>query len=110
MLGIRGLPLQPPCEVDADLMSVAREDFGDAIVEVAMATGAPALQMGRLADVGAVIRSAVEKRIGGKRLEVEADWRRLLDEHLAKQGAGKGSEALDELEKAAREDKDSGVQ
>lgn len=101
VLGIRGLALQPPCEVDADLMNVARDDFGDAIGEVAMANGAPALQLGRLGEMGAVIRSAVEKRIGGKRLAVEADWRKLLDEHLAKQGAGKG----DELEGSAREEK-----
>ncbi|MFN8627509.1 MAG: AAA family ATPase [Candidatus Binatia bacterium] len=101
VLGIRGLPLQPPCEVDADLMNVAKDDFGDAISEVAMANGAPALQLGRLGEMGAVIRSAVEKRIGGKRLAVEANWRKLLDEHLAKQGTGKG----DELEESARAEK-----
>lgn len=101
VLGIRGLPIQPPCEVDADLINVAKDDFGDAIREVAMANGAPALQLGRLGEMGTVIRSAVEKRIGGKRLVVEADWRELLDEHLAKQGAGKG----DELEGSAREEK-----
>lgn len=101
VLGIRGLPIQPPCEVDADLMSVAKDDFGDAIGEVAMANGAPALQLGRLGEMGAVIRSAVEKRIGGKRLVVEADWRKLLDEHLARQGSGKG----DELEESARAEK-----
>lgn len=101
VLDIRGLPLQPRCEVDGDLMNVAKDDFGDAIGEVAMANGAPALQLGRLGEMGAVIRSAVEKRIGGKRLVVEADWRKLLDEHLAKQGAGKG----DELEGSAREEK-----
>lgn len=101
VLGIRGLPIQPPCEVDADLMSVAKDDFGDAIGEVAMANGAPALQLGRLGEMRAVIRSAVEKRIGGKRLVVEADWRKLLDEHLARQGSGKG----DELEESARAEK-----
>ncbi len=101
VLGIRGLPLQPPCEVDADLMNVAKDDFGDAIGAVAMANGAAALQLGRLGEMGAVIRSVVEKRIGGKRLAVEANWRKLLDEHLAKQGTGKG----DELEESARAEK-----
>lgn len=101
VLGIRGLPIQPPCEVDTDLMSVAKDDFGDAIGEVAMANGAPALQLGRLGEMGAVIRSAVEKRIGGKRLVVEADWRKLLDEHLARQDGSNG----DELEESARAEK-----
>lgn len=106
VLGIRDLPLQPPCEMDADLMNVAKDDFWDAIGEVAMANRAPALQLGRLGEMGAVIRSAVEKRIGGKRLVVEADWRKLLDDHLAKQSIGKG----DELEESARAEKTAALE
>ena len=47
------------------------------------------------------IRSAVEKRISGKRLVVEADWRKLLDAHLAAQSTGQA----DELEESARAEK-----
>jgi ATP-dependent exoDNAse (exonuclease V) alpha subunit len=101
VLGIRALTLQPPCEVDADLMAVAKDDFDDVIGEVAMANNVPALQLARLAEMGETIRSAIDKRIKGKRLSVQADWRRLLDEHLAAQGAGKG----DELEESARTEK-----
>jgi GTPase SAR1 family protein len=101
VLGIRGLTLQPPCEVDADLMNVAKDDFEDAVAEIAMANGAPALQLGRLGEMGVVIRSAVEKRAGGKRLIVEADWRKLLDVHLAGQATGQA----DELEESARAEK-----
>ncbi|MES1243724.1 MAG: AAA family ATPase [Acidobacteriota bacterium] len=101
VLGVRGLALQPPCEVDADLMNVAKESFGDALSEVAMASGAPALQLGRLAEMRAVIHSTVEKRIGGKRFIVEADWRKLLDEHLVRQAP----EQADDLEESARAEK-----
>lgn len=101
VLGIRGLTLQPPCEVDADLVNVAKDGFGDAVAEIAMANGAPALQLGRLGEMGAVIRSAVEKRIAGKRLVVEADWRKRLDAHLAGQATGQA----DELEESARAEK-----
>ncbi|PKO71207.1 MAG: RNA helicase [Betaproteobacteria bacterium HGW-Betaproteobacteria-14] len=101
VLGIRGLTLQPPCEADADLMNVAKDGFGDAVAEIAMANGAPALQLGRLDEMGAVIRSAVEKRISGKRLVVEADWRKLLDAHLD----GQAIEQADELEESARAEK-----
>jgi hypothetical protein len=66
-----------------------------------MANGAPALQLGRFGEMGAVIRSAVEKRVGGKRLIVEADWRKLLDVHLAGQTTGQA----DELEESARAEK-----
>jgi hypothetical protein len=101
VLGIRGLALRPPCEVDGDLMDVAKDGFGDAIGVVEMASGAPALQLGRLAEMGAVIRSAVEKRIAGKRLVVEADWRKLLDAHLAETSTAQA----DELEASARAEK-----
>jgi hypothetical protein len=101
VLGIRGMTLQPPCEVDADLMNVAKDVFEDAVGEIALANGAPALQLGRLREMGAVIRSAVGKRIGGKRLVVEADWRKLLDAHLSGQANGQA----DELEESARAEK-----
>ena len=52
VLGIRGLTLQPSCDVDADLMNVAKDDFGDAISEFTMANDDPALQLGRLTEVG----------------------------------------------------------
>ena len=101
VLGIRGLTLQPACDVDADLVYVAKDVFDEAIAEGAMADGAPALQLGRLREMGAVIRSAVEKRMKGTRLVVEADWRKLLDEHLSAQESG----PTDELEESAREEK-----
>ncbi|MCK6477975.1 MAG: ATP-dependent RecD-like DNA helicase [Phycisphaerales bacterium] len=101
VLRVRDLTLDPPCQVDADLMTVAKEAFGDAVVEVPLATSAPALQLGRLAEMGGVIRTSITKRSGGKRLEVKADWRKLLDAHLAT----KGAEKPDELEERARVEK-----
>ena len=101
VLGVRALTLQPSCDVDADLMNVAKDGFEGAITEVTMAKGAKALQLRRLSEMGAVIRSAVEKRVGGKRLVVQADWRQLLDGHLAGRPTGKA----DELEESARAEK-----
>ncbi len=101
VLGIRGQVLQPPCDVDADLMNVAKDGFGDAVAEIAMANGTPALQLGRLAEMGALIRSAVQRRIAGNRLIVEANWRKLLDAHLAEQATAQA----DELEESARAEK-----
>ena len=99
VLKIRELPLQPSCDVDADLLAVAKEGFGDVVVEVPMANGEPALKLGRLVEMGEVIRAAVTKRVAGKRLVVTADWRRLLDEHLGQAATG------DELEEQARTEK-----
>lgn len=101
VLDIRSLSLQPTCEVDTDLLSVAKDSFADVVGGVPMANGAPALQLGRLAEMGAVIRTAIEKRISGKRLALEADWRKLLDAHLEAQGVS----INDDLEESARVEK-----
>src|SRR5207302_150110 len=58
VLGIRGLTIQPACEVDADLMDVAKDDFAGNIVEVPMATKAPALQLGRLVEIRETIHTS----------------------------------------------------
>ena len=102
VLAIRALSLQPPCQVDADLMNVARDDFEDAVGELTMTSGTLALQLGRLTEVGAIIRQAIDKRIKGKRLTVQADWRKLLNSHLATQRVHEH----DDLEDAAREGED----
>jgi hypothetical protein len=101
VLAIRSLALQPGCGVDADLMNVAKEDFGGIVGELAMANAAPALQLGRLAEMAGVIRTAVSKRVAGKRLTVDAEWRELLDAYLRAQGTA----SADELEEAARAEK-----
>jgi hypothetical protein len=101
VLSIRGLTLQPPCPVDADLMSVAKDDFDGAVSELTMANDSPALQLDRLKEVGATIREAINKRMKGKRINVAANWRQLLDAHLATQSPGKP----DEIEESARLEK-----
>lgn len=56
--------------------------------------------------MGDVIRSAIQKRVKGKRLVVEADWKTLLDSHLDVHGVG----SSDELEEKAREEKTAALQ
>lgn len=101
VLAIRNLAIKPGCEVDGDLIAVAKDLFENAIVEKPMADGNPALQLGRLSEMGEIIRRAIEKRVHGKRLPVDADWRSLLDKHLDVHGTG----STDELEEKAREEK-----
>jgi ATP-dependent exoDNAse (exonuclease V) alpha subunit len=101
VLSIRALSLKPSCEVDADLINIAKDDFEDVILDVPLANKAPALQLGRLAEMSETIRTTITKRIQGARLPVQAGWQKLLDEHLAAAGVrGSG-----ELENKAREEK-----
>jgi hypothetical protein len=101
VLAIRGLSIQPPCDVDSDLIDVAKDEFDGVIVEVPLADKSPALQLGRLSEMGETIRTAIGKRIRGKRLPVDANWRKLLDKHLK----DKGVIVVDDLEEEAREEK-----
>ena len=95
VLGIRALPLQPPCQVDADLMNVAKDDFEHAVVELAMGDGAPALQLYRLREVKTTIRRAIDRRVKGKRLELAADWRALLRQHPSTRSTGQPDENVE---------------
>ena len=72
----------------ADPVSVWTVDRGVFPDKVTMANGDPALQLGRLTEVGETIRGAIGRRVKGKRMTVGADWRTLLDEHLPAQSTG----------------------
>jgi hypothetical protein len=107
VLGIRHLTLEPGCNVDGDLMEVARDSFEDVIVTTAMANGAPALQLGRLTGMGNTIREAVEKRIRGKRHVIDADWRDRLDKHLPDMPDATDEDC--EIEESARVEKSAAL-
>jgi ATP-dependent exoDNAse (exonuclease V) alpha subunit len=105
VLTIRNLDIKPGCDVDGDLIEVAKDVFEDAIRTTPLADGNPALQLDRISEMGEVIRRAIGKRTRGKRLTVDADWRALLDKHLDVHGVG----SSDELEEKAREEKTAGL-
>jgi len=105
VLTIRNLNIKPGCDVDGDLINVSKDVFEGVISETPLADGNPALQLSRLSEMGKVIRRAIDKRIKGKRLPVDADWRAILDKYLDVHGAGN----CDELEEKAREEKVSAL-
>jgi hypothetical protein len=105
VLAIRNLNIKPGCDVDGDLINVSKDVFEGVISETPLADGNPALQLSRLSEMGKVIRRAIDKRIKGKRLSVDADWRAILDKYLDVHGAGN----CDELEEKAREEKVSAL-
>ncbi len=98
---VRNLNIKPECYIDGDLLNVAKKEFEGTIIDTKMADGSNALQLDRLSEVAEIIRSFCNKRIEGKRLAVEADWRGLLNCHLDRKGVG----ILDELEENARVEK-----
>lgn len=95
---IRETSLEPPCEVNRDILRTAEHVFGGFVEPAEMADGDRAYQLRRLSEVGSQIRAAVERRAKGKRLEIDADWRALLDAQL-------GNPVDDETEELARQEK-----
>ena len=70
-----------------DHLNVAEDElFEGEIRVVELADSKPAYQLERLSRVGQVIRNTVEKRVQGKRHDIDEDWRQALDKLLAKQG------------------------
>ena len=102
---IRALPLQPPCPVDTDLLNVVKDNFEAVVEDFAMANGDPALQLNRLRMAGKTIHDATEKRITGRRMIVEDDWRSRLDEHPAVLSF----EGPDELKKRGRTEQEAAL-
>lgn len=107
VLAVRNMNIKPGCNVDGDLMNVSKDIFDDVISETLLPDRKPALQLQRLSRMGEVIRKAIQRRIKGRRLRVDADWRALLDKHLDVHGSGgfDKSDEYDELEAKAREEK-----
>lgn len=106
ILNIRDLSLSPACEVNQDIMNVAEEFFPETIDLVEIDNGDRAYQLHRLSEMGAVIRNAVNKRINGKRHQIDDNWRTLLDDKLDKSTAEQKSAPVDPVtETNARKEK-----
>lgn len=100
---IRDLPLAPECRASEDLMPQVEALFdANTVTCVAMASGAPAYQLMRLAATRDAIRKEINGRANGVRKELGADWEHLLDEQLKKRGV---TGAVDEAEAKGRAEK-----
>lgn len=77
---IRDLNIEPPCPIDGDLLE--SKDFSSVLIKCHLNDGSPAYQLERLATIGDIIRSTVEKRMKAKRHYVDIDWNRQLNEEF----------------------------
>ena len=82
VMAVRRMEIRPDCPLSQDILAVVAERFPPEIVTVEMGDGSSAYQLKRLQAAGAVIRSAVERRLSGRRFEGKADWRKIVDQIL----------------------------
>jgi len=84
-------------------MNVSEGFFGPVVDTIALANGEPAYQLRRLSEVGEVIRTAVTRRMQGRRHDTDTNWRALLDVEF-------NGPADDEEEDRARTEKAAALQ
>lgn len=98
---IRDMELDPACPASIDVMGIVEPRFLPMISIETMKDGETAYQLERLHQMRDVIRNTVEKRMRGKSLTGNYDWRKLLDEALP----AKESSLDQEQEEQARQEK-----
>jgi hypothetical protein len=98
VIDINELPLAPYCAATGDILNSLADFFNPVIVQDMMKNGESAYQLVRLQEYDKVIRSAVLKRVTGKRHEVTEDWARIVNEAF-------GDDNDDPKEQQARREK-----
>ncbi len=99
---VRSMPVEPPCLIDGDLLSVIGDGLKPTIQAAELFDGRPGYQLDRLADARTRISNEVRKRSATKkRHEVAADWESVLDELLESTSTADEAESLARQEKAA---------
>lgn len=98
---IRELSIKPPCPINKDYFEMAEEIFNGVITLEEMKNGERAYQLDRLTKSKEIISQKIAERVKGKRLELKADWEKLLNDALKPFTKGEP----DAQEKKARKEK-----
>jgi ATP-dependent exoDNAse (exonuclease V) alpha subunit len=98
---IRELSLSPLCAINSDYYELAEECFADSIVLEEMKNGERAYQLQRFKETRSIISQKIKERVNAKRLDLQADWAKLLDTVLDPFTNGEP----DNQEKKARQEK-----
>jgi ATP-dependent exoDNAse (exonuclease V) alpha subunit len=98
---IRGLPLEPACPVNGQMLEVIADSLEPAIHLCQIQNGTPAYQLNYLASFGKLIRSTVEKRLKAPRHTLDVDWQQRLDDKLGAYTSDDEQEAYAREEKTA---------
>lgn len=100
---IREMILDPACKVTADILNAIDSFLQKEILRREMKDGTEYYKLVRMNEFDSIIEKRISKRIKAKKLEVDADWRALLDAKFDK--GKKVSLAPDSDEERARREK-----
>lgn len=99
---IHELILAPACTVTGDILNAIEPYLQKEILLREMKDGMEYYKLVRINDFDTVIEKRISKRMKAKKLEVQADWRKLLNEKFDK---GKDASTPDLEEERARKEK-----
>lgn len=95
---VQNMTLDPACPVTADMISAIEPFMASEVMKREMKDGTEYYKLTRLNAFDVEIEKRVRKRLRATKLQVNADWRRLLDEKF-------GGRNLPKLEELARNEK-----
>lgn len=98
---VRDEPLDPPCPLSEDILSVAEAYFDPEVALAAMADGTRAYQLTRLAEGRRTISRVVRRRAATKPLPIDVNWRGTIDTLLGDSAVDDPDETQAREEKAA---------
>jgi ATP-dependent exoDNAse (exonuclease V) alpha subunit len=104
---IRDFPVTPDCPLDSALLEMLEADLSPAVqkcfIKQKDGERLRAFQLGRFEEIDELIRSEVQKRHGGNRHTVDADWEEAIDDKYGDISETAGFDQ--ETEKRARTEK-----
>lgn len=95
--------MDPPCDLNQDILTAVEDDFDGTIELVEMNDGSRAYQLQHLYEMGKIIRTSVLKRTKGIKNSVDFDPKKAINDYFNKKDAVEGSE---EAEMKARKEKE----
>ncbi len=100
---IRDSILDPKCNVTEDILNAISNYFSKEILRREMKDGTEYFKLVRINEFDEVIEKRVKNRLGAEKIEINADWRKLIDQKFDK--VKKKKRSLDPDEERAREEK-----
>ena len=96
---VQNLTLEPICPVTSDMIKALESFMRNEVMKREMKDGTEYYKLVRLNDFDREIERRIKKRLSAAKIDVAADWRRMLDEKF------RDGKRISELEQMARNEK-----
>ena len=99
---VQELTLDPACPVTSDMISAIEAFMSSEIIKREMKNGDEYYKLVRLNRFDHEIERRIKKRLKAKQIDVQADWRQMLDEKFDALASGKPGSDLEDMARAEK--------